>query len=145
MTATLHLGVADLPYVAAPGATTGDVAEWLENKYHIMEVFFHEREGEIAAALLNSVEGAMEDLLSGKPIKDILQKGLGTQAGADVIKNMFMQFIDSQAMDRLGYPGVPTAASLKGVNHRLKINKGSPRPSFRDTGLYESSFQSWID
>jgi hypothetical protein len=49
-------------------------------------------------------------------------------------------------MDRLGYPGVPTKASLDGVSHRFKNKRGAPgRPSFSDTGLYEDSFVAWID
>ncbi len=70
MTLTLHLGVIDIPYsdasyTAAPKGrkigrarrgkitapppqsnhkTTGDVAEILEAKYHIMETFFAKRE-----------------------------------------------------------------------------------------------------
>jgi hypothetical protein len=40
----LHLGVVDIPYVDASRkksatATTGQVAGWLEDKYHPMEVF----------------------------------------------------------------------------------------------------------
>jgi hypothetical protein len=68
-------------------------------------------------------------------------------AAESAIKTEFNKFIDSKAMDGV-QPGVPTAAALAGVNHRLKhpYAKGNPvRPSFKDTGLFEQSMRSWIE
>lgn len=153
MALTLHLGVNDIPYVQPspkdgnkghnrpPGTqTTGDVAEWLERKYHVMEIFFELHQDEVIAALEDSVGGAFESLLMGAPPS---LDAFGS--GSSKIEEAFRQFLDTKEMDSLGYPGVPTKASLKGVNHRLKLKRGVVRPSFIDTGLYEASFHAWLD
>lgn len=151
----LNLGVVDIPYSQAPGAahrytranakkgvTTGDVAEWLEDKYHVMEVFAETHNEDLAHDLEESLAGALEDLLVGAP------------AGADAfgsatskIEDRFKQFLSLKEMDALGYPGVPTQASLRGVSHRFKrpYAKRPPRPSFIDTGLYQSSAKAWVE
>jgi hypothetical protein len=43
---TLHLGVIDIPY-EDEDTTTGDVAEYLEEKYQIMQTFFDRYSNEI--------------------------------------------------------------------------------------------------
>lgn len=155
----LNLGVADIPYshVPKPGKgrgrkqrravsgsqTTGDVAGYLEDKYHVMQNFFELRRSEIDDALVKSLRGALFNLSSGAPVSvDPFAAGMGD------IETAFRKFIEDRVMEGIGYPGVPTGAALKGVNHRLlhPYAKGNPRrPSFRDTGLYEQSFKSWID
>lgn len=153
----MHLGVIDVPYGAAPKAkkkgksklkstpsmTTGDVAEILEAKYHPMEVFFTVEEKKITRALENSLEGALETILMGGP------PSLDPLGGAmSTIEDMFKRFITEKKMDSLGYPGVPTKASLAGVNHRLlhPFAKNNPRrPSFVDTGAYVGAFKAWVD
>ena len=139
---TLHLGVIDLPYANAGSATTGDVAEILEAKYHVMEIFWQLHGQEVADAICNSMVGAFESrVLHGAPA------GLdfyGTAMG--VAKQLFSRFLESKEMDALGYPGVPTKAALTGVSHRFKKKRGAPgRPSFVDTGLFESSFRAWME
>jgi hypothetical protein len=151
VTLTLHLGVVDVPYAQpAPGAvghnkppgsqTTGDVAEWLEAKYHVMEIFAELHKDDIDEALADSAAGALENLLMGSPVG---ADAFG--AGQSKIEDAFRKFIDTKEMERLGYPGVPTKAALKGVNHRLKRKRGPSRPSFQDTGLYEANFAAWVD
>lgn len=139
----LHLGVLDVPYSAGK-KTTGDVAELLENRYHIMELFV-ETEGvdSISKAFEESARNALQDLLSGAPASSLSL----TQDATQEIESAFRKFIDRKELDYVE-PGVPTKASLKGVNHRLKRTnaKGNPaRPSFRDTGLYQASFRVWTD
>lgn len=150
----LHLGVVDSPYNEAPPpgkrrrkklaaghVTTGDVAGFLENRYHVMEVFatLHS-EDTIAPALENSLAGALESVLMGAPLT------LDPFGGAmSVIEDRFRQFIDSKEMDRLGYPGVPTKASIKGIRRRFKNRLDPGRPSFQDTSLYESSVRAWVE
>lgn len=148
----LHLGVVDIPYSQAPSAgqrkvkaatvTTGDVAEWLETRYHVMEVFFRQHAQEVAGDLEHSLAGALEDLLLGAPPG---ADAFGTAMAK--VHDRFQAFIDLKEMDALGYPGVPTQASLRGVRHRFKhpYKRRAPRPSFQDTGLYETSFTSWVD
>jgi hypothetical protein len=163
----LHFGVAEMPYAtlvpkssyrvavrtkrggkpqkisAAPsgGQTTGDVAEILESRYHVMEVFWELHQDGIIAAFEKTMIGAIENLGMGAPA--------GNNALAEAesdIETQFKKFISNKEMDGI-QPGVPTKASLKGVNHRLAhpYAKGNPvRASFRDTGLYEQSFKAWM-
>lgn len=137
----LHLGVVDMPYDSSKsGATTGDVATWLEGDYHVMRVFFELHDAEIAAALEESIKGSLETVLMGGP-------GGGANFGSatSAIEDLFRKFIDSKEMDRLGVPGVPTQASLMGVSKRFKLKRGPVRPSFQDTGLYEDNFTAWVE
>lgn len=154
----LHLGVVDVPYVALeppgaykkrikagkhPGAghkTTGDVADILEAKYHVMEIFWQLHEEENVRDLTVGMRDALETLMVGGPLH------LDPFAEAEsLIEGRFRRFLTDKEMDRLGYPGVPTKASLKGVSHRFKRKRGPARPSFVDTGLYEAAFKAWSE
>lgn len=153
---SLKLGVLDLPYAEGASykaagkrkpkhmsnSTTGDVAEILEGKYHVMEVFAELHGDEIAADIADSYMGAVESLQMGAPMTlDPAGEAMGK------IKERFDNFITNKEMDSLGIPGVPTLASLEGHSKRFKhpYAKRSSRPSFIDTGLYEGSFIPWID
>jgi hypothetical protein len=153
----LHLGVDDIPYVNAPSpgqnkvtagtVTTGDVAGWLEDKYHVMEIFALEHEADIAADLEHGLAGALESLLMGAP-PSLDAFGAGTSR----VEERMKEFISNGEMDALGYPGVPTQAAID----RAAGNKRSARMtrarksnakavSFYDTGLYQSSMKAWVD
>lgn len=152
---SLHLGVIELPYVEAPPAptkrgkakprtagtlTTGDVASFLEAKYHVMEIFYEQHQDEIGADIAESLAGTLESTLMGAP----LAADPFAQAAEDIGKK-FKTFLEKKEMDSLGYPGVPTKASLEGVSPRFKSGKGPVRPSFVSSALYESSFKAWVD
>lgn len=138
----LHLGVLVQPY-RTPGkkvraVTTGDVAQWLEDKYGIMEKYVDiHGDDVIAVAIENSLDGALQSLLMGgvvDPWGSAMQK----------IAVDYRRFISSREAEHVGLPNVPTKAALMGVNHRLKRGRGPRRPSFRDTGLYMNSFRAWV-
>jgi hypothetical protein len=169
MTITLHLGVIDQPYgvkaprrvrsvmrkgqkpvrstaPAAGAETTGDVAQYLEDRYHVMEVF-SEIEGQaIADSLAGSMSDAIDRLLqTGQPPATIFPT-----EGQPKIQAAFNRFIDSRAMDGL-QPGVPTAAAggetgkvSRNSRKKAGVQAGS-RPSFKRTGLYEQSFRAWVE
>ena len=168
----LHLGVIDVPYsTAVPqsarrvaartkrgggatkpqkfsaspagGKTTGDVAEILEAKYHVMESFAFLHEKDIAGALEETISDAFDNVLLGAPIQP---GGNALAAATGDIETMFHKFISNREMDGV-QPGVPTKAAQRGVSHRFKNPnaKRAPRPSFRDRGLYDSSFKTWLD
>ena len=140
---TIHLGVFDVPYVDAKGITTGDVAEILEAKYHVMEVFAEVHAEDIAASLANAVEGSIETLLMGGSFQAVQASMLG---GLSDVDDKFKQFLSQGEMERLGYPGVPTKAALDRQSSRFKKKRGpNRRPSFIDTGQYQASFHSWVD
>lgn len=147
----LHLGVIDIPYAGpasdgkrnAPKSevkTTGDVADILEAKYNVMRVFFELHDADIAKTFEDALKGQLENVLLGAPSQP---NPYGT-AESD-IQSMFKRFISAREIERIGVPGVPTQAAKDGVNHRLKSGHGRRRPSFRDTGLYQSSFRAWIE
>ena len=147
---TLHLGVLDVPYTNEPSgkrpsktsnSTTGDVAEILEAKYHVFEIFWQLHGQALADTMVESMAGGLESILMGAPVT-IDPNGTAMAA----IMQRFRDFLTNKEMDALGYPGVPTKAALTGVSHRFKDKKGAAgRPSFVDTGLYEASFKAWIE
>lgn len=168
----LHLGVLDVPHGGEKESlSTGDVAEILEEKYHIMEIFYEQHvEDVIVPALEENLQGQFERMLSGggdsgftetegesKIRSGARQEGFEKSmvvGVTDSIKKAFDDFITLNEMDALGYPGIPTAASGRstlrkgGVQHRFvhPYAKANPsRPSFVDTGAYLDSFTAWID
>src|ERR1700722_7373872 len=114
----LHLGVISIPYNQARTAkqkrvasniTTGDVAGFLEENYHVMQTFANVHLADMADDLAKSMAGAMENLMLGAPV------AMSPYARAETtIRQRFNDFIDNKEMDRLGIPGVPTQASLEG-------------------------------
>lgn len=139
---TLHLGVLIQPYADENGKTTGDVAEILEEKYHVMEHFSQLHGEEIATAVGEALEGSLETMLIGGK----WDKNAFASAESE-IENMFRKMLSEKELDKLGYPGIPTQAALKGVSHRRKrpyVRRG-PRPSFLDTTLFSTSFRAWTD
>jgi hypothetical protein len=162
----LHLGVIDLPYanaatqekvpqakkgkknkpikpkVASGTQTTGDVAEWLEKKYGLMDTFAFMRLPDIAKELENSIAGELESLMMG---------GSGSsnpfKSAESAIESMFKSFLAKGDIEHAGIEGVPTQAAMRGVNHRLAhpYAKSNPRrESFIDTGTYAASFKCWV-
>lgn len=160
----LHLGVNDVQYAPGPAAprravarvrkgklrthtaaaasrqTTGDVAEILEDKYHILESFVEEYREQIGDAVAHSLIGALESTHSGQTVENPF-----ATAESEIVEGM-KAFLDGQMMD--GIPGVPTKAALAGVNPRLAhpYAKGNPaRPSFIATGLMQQNYAAKIE
>jgi hypothetical protein len=94
---------------------------------------------EIANILASHMSDALDSLLMGSPSTEIFPR-----EGIPEIQKLFLRFINSEEMNGI-QPGVPTKASLRGVNHRMKGKRGGQRPSFRDTGLYMQSFRAWVN
>jgi hypothetical protein len=158
----LHLGVVDVPYGASTAAatkrgskarpptptgrvTTGDVAQILEARYGVVSKFMDLHGQEVADELAGAMQDRLETLLMGGPSPAagdaILPEGsLGT------VEKLFRNMLDKRELDGQ-IPGVPTAASLRGVSHRMQnpyAQRGS-RPSFIDTGQYQDAFRVWVD
>lgn len=139
----LHLGVMVQPYeLYGRGKTTGDVAEILENKYGIMRVFWRNHGQQIANALTKAMSDSLPDMMSGTRITARIFDGTMSQ-----VASQFKLYLSTGEVERSGIPGVPTQAALRGVSHRRKhpYRKRAPRRSFIDSGLYEASFEAWID
>jgi len=136
----LVLGVIDVPYDDRGGGTvtTSQVAQFLENKYHVMGTFVEVHKADIERRLIDSVNGALEDLFSGAPVRDPYAEGV------QGIKQDFSRFLYTAEMEKLGIAGVPTGAALKRRSLRFKDKKAKKvRPSFIDTSTYELSFRAW--
>lgn len=160
MSINLHLGVIDLPY-QTNRQTTGEIAQYLENKYNIMEGFYQLYQDEIAKALAHSMAGSLNSILNGANASTHDPFGSATS----LIDVKFKQFISNEEITKFagniqyrtaGGSTIPTKAALEGRSSRFKIGKnwkwikkgkksiGVRRPSFIDTGLYQASFKSWI-
>lgn len=143
----LHLGVIDdLSYGHKGTVTTGDVAGWLEEKYHIFEIYSQVHGQDMATAMEEGARGALESLLMGAPATiDVFG------AGASKIEEGIKEFITNGEMDSLGYPRVPTQAAKdralgkRRSGRKKRRRKSNARPvSFYDTGLFEYSIKAWV-
>jgi hypothetical protein len=155
----LVLGVIDFPYVAAKPpkvvterkakaalakagpdtTTTGKVAAILEAKYAVMGNFVALHQIEIAELLSISMAETLEALMQGAPLTiDPFGAAMSETA------QLFRTYIDDEEIAQTGQDGVPTKAARNGVSSRFKDQEGGRRPSFQDTGLYESSFVAWV-
>ncbi|EPT4023367.1 hypothetical protein ACVQMG_001573 [Enterobacter roggenkampii] len=133
---TFHLGVIDIPY-EDENTTTGDVAEYLEEKYQIMQTFFDRYGNDIADLMSNDLAASLENMMAGAPpSNDPLAESMSR------IHDLFVAFLDNQEMD--GMPGVPTRRALLGISKRLKEKRGEPRASFIDTGTYQAAMRAWV-
>ncbi len=153
---TIKMGVIDVPYVNAPSprqkkvkadtVTTGDVAEWLEEDYAVMQTYLDVKRGDIAEMFERSVEGAMENLMMGAP----MATNVYAEAASE-IEAGFKKFLSDGEMDRLGVAGVPTqaaqdrASGKKRSSRMKKKRKGTKPVSFIDTGLYQASAKVWAE
>lgn len=147
----LHLGVVDIPY--ANGAeTTGDVAERLEDYYGVMGGYVELHLPEIAQGIEDALAGSLESLMMGAPVTST-----PFASGVAKIEQGFRRYLDEEEITKLGRRGVPTKAAMQGISHRFKnprlsaknkrkgLKRNPPRPSFIDTGLYQTSFKAWVE
>lgn len=137
----LNLGVIDMPYGYGdePDKTTHEVANELEDRYKLFTHFFN--------AYRDEIFREVHEVLS-------LQLFNHIQYGApfdeetlilETVTKRFHVFLELEEMAGLGVKGVPTWAAIRGVNSRLKTEKGPRRPSFIDGGLLKANFLAWID
>lgn len=138
---TLNLGVLDVAYSDpdTKGAnTTGEVAEILEAKYHIMRIFVEDNEDFINEVIADEMAGAIEALAQGATVVEF-----GSPLMLDKLEERFKDFITNEEMKAI--TGKNTAAAEDRATLRRKMKKGPERPAFVDTGLYRDSFKSWVD
>lgn len=163
---TLNLGVLDIPYTYEQqqltktgkprkkskkvmlSITTGEVAQYLEDEYHLMESFAEANMDRIVEALTEAVLGDLDNVLNGRlPNRDVFV------AAAEEIETWYKRFLSEGGPAALGLNGgpgrpVPTQAAAAGVSHRKAhpyAKDNPPRESFIDTGLYESSVKVWVE
>lgn len=132
----LIFGVENIAY-ETDGVTTGDVANWLENKYGIMNAYVGMNKKFIGMEVMQEILGV---------------KNRQPQHDMSAIAKSLKQAISMQAFNGV-LPGVPTKASRMGVSSRFKSGKrrgkskvsGVPRPSFIDSGIYQDSIRVVLD
>lgn len=158
----LSLGVQDVAYTDANGATTtGKVAEYLEDDYHVMLTFLELHESYIMNEVAAEFAGAVTDIAAGKPFN------LNSPGPMSGIENEFRQYLDKKEWEAT--TGQVIQAAKEGISHRFKSSKAGTlharsiasgavkakgivlkrrkrpgRPAFIDTGLYQASFTAWI-
>jgi hypothetical protein len=105
-----------------------------------MRTFVDMNKDDIVQAVESSMLGAVVNIVNGQPGPI----NPGAQALSD-IENKFKESLSQRAYD--GLKGVPTQAAERGVSHRFKkpYARRAARPSFIDTGLYQSSFTTWME
>ncbi len=134
----LHLGVVDIPY-AKDGTSTGDVAEFLEKKFHIMDKFYNMNEDFIAKEIENSLAGELESIMMGKP-----EGGDPFASAMNKTEQRFKEYITAEEH------GIVTKARMGGtetVGSRFKRQYRKARgrkTTFVDTGNYRKSFKAWV-
>jgi hypothetical protein len=151
----LMLGVVDVAYSNGDGTTTtGDVAGYLEDEYHVMRTFLEIYEDQIGEFLADAMVGEIESLAQGKPVT-IFGKDVNTHLGDRVIsgasvngkiEEAFRDYLDAREWQ--GVSGQTVDAADAGINHRKKkpyASNNKARAAFVDTGLYQASFRAWLE
>jgi hypothetical protein len=138
----LHLGVIEQTYAGKGSISTVEVAQILEDKYHVMQTFADLYMDVIVNALEKSTTDALENILNGDPVPD----NIFAPAESQIEKAFKFEFLEQGAMEVMGVAGVPTQASIDRRASRFSKGKSkTARPSFIDTGVYENSFKAWIE
>lgn len=164
---TLEMGVIDFPYQdvepaaskasastmkgkpknrapkAASGApvtkTTGDVAGWLEAHYGIFGLYFGLRGGDVLDKLATGIsDQAIRESITGIAAPFKIDPRI-----AESLATGMKQFISARGFDGLA-PNTPTQAAKDGINSRMKSRRTPGRPSFRDTGQFQSAIAAAI-
>lgn len=133
----LHLGVVDQNYTDhTESISTGEVADLLEEKYHVMEIFFDMHKKDIAGYLEDSIAGAIENTLGGAKVVNPFSSATGK------IEKKFRDYIDSQEH---GIQLKKHKAPKAGARKKRQYVKVKEVTSFIDSGLFRGSFKSWIE
>ncbi len=136
----LHLGVNNVAYSdkESKGATTtGEVAEILEGRYHVMEVFYELYKEDVAKQIEKQLKITIEAVMQGNKNLDLNNLPMGK------LESQFKNYLDMR--EWAGVSGQVIEAAKSGVSHRKKEKKkATARPEFIDTGLYQESFRAWV-
>lgn len=138
----LIFGVNDVAYTDPStnrATTTGDVAGYLENDYHVMRTYLELHETEIGELLAHAMAGEIESLAQGKPAH------FDVSGPMNRIEEEFRDYLDRGEWRNTS--GQVIAAAEAGVSHRKKrpYAKNKERTAFVDTGLYQASFRAWLE
>ena len=137
----IHLGVLDQPYADrdSQGETTGDVAGYIENKFHVMRIFVEESMDDIALEVEKRLVGEIESLVQGRPSIE------SPVVEFPKIEMMFRDFLDSNEIQTILTHRIEAADKGYSTRKKKKGEVRKPRQAFIDTGLYQTSFRAWMD
>ena len=143
----LALGVVDLLYSDSHGSSsgaqsTGAVAEILESRYHVLEIFYELNQDFIAEQMAQAMEDEIDDLVNGKPPSSDPLYGAHQR-----IEARFRAWLDSNEIQTILPLKLQVNAAKVGKNSRKKSGKnkgGQERAAFVDTGQYQSAFRAWL-
>lgn len=132
----LILGVVEVPY-AEGRQDTGEVAEILEAKFHVMQIFVDQNLELITNDIADGVLGAMESALMGAPPgHDMFGSAMAN------IEDRFHGYIDREEH------GIKTKAKdapKAGARKKRQYRQVTSKTTFVDSGLYRNNFKAWID
>jgi hypothetical protein len=123
--------------------TTEQVSGYLENKYHILDMFWKKHEDDIEQLVSDIYEERLQQVMEGK--LRIPEDNFARLARPAVpkIERMFRSFLDNREMDGM-VSGVPVKAAIKGKKSAL-IHRKPGRQSFINTGLYRAAFRATVE
>jgi hypothetical protein len=132
----LHLGVEDIAYADGPQKTS-DVAEILEEKFHVMQIYADQNEDRIAQFIEDGVAGALESVLAGAPINfDVFGSAIAN------IEDRFIEYIDGEEH---GIKTKSKESPKAGARKKRQYKKVTNKTTFVDSGLYRNNFKAWVD
>jgi hypothetical protein len=149
----LHFGVNDVRYAGQLASkqqrrmtrsqrgyernkSTGQVMDYLESKYGLIEAFIEEEKDLIASIIEKAaVKAIKNDTKMTIPASDCRK-----------LESLFKESIIGQRFDGK-VPGVPVHAAIVGVSHKYlhPFAKRAARPSFMDTDLFRRNFKVWSE
>lgn len=137
----LNFGVLDVGYTDDGGATTtGDVAGYLEERYHIMRVFVETNEDFICEVLADDMAGAVESMMQGRSISE-----LDFPSAMSEIEGRFREWLASgELQNMLPASQAVSEKTLKTSSRKKSIQQGALRQAFIDSGLFSASFRVWV-
>ncbi|HET8686810.1 MAG TPA: hypothetical protein VFM18_09110 [Methanosarcina sp.] len=130
----LNLGVQDTPYSNKPEETTGAIAEILEEKYNVMQIFFDLHEKDIAKDLEDGIAGALENAFAGGKV-NLFAEAMGKT------EDRFRKYLDYQEH---GISLKKMLAPKAGPRHKMQYKKVEKTTAFISTGLYRLNMKAWI-
>jgi hypothetical protein len=136
----LHLGCVDVQYTnSKEGETTFEVAQILEKKYHVMDIFYEMHTADIAKELESRIAGAIERAFAGHKSPNLFT-AMDPFFG---IEEKFREYIDREEHGiKLKRISKPVAGGRKKRQYK-KVE--TPLPAFVYSGLYRYNFRAWIE
>ncbi len=133
----LVFGEAEAVYDYNPKKTASEVADALENRFHLLSSFAEYKEEEIAEILAEGMERVIAELFE-------TGENPGLAHVADGVQPLFSDFIKLYEAESV-IEGTPTKRALAGYKSLQRPHKGPRRPSFFDTGTLVDNFRAWVE